>query len=38
MIEPDMATLLTFFFTDADVEPADLDAIFRRVVDRTFNA
>jgi glutamate N-acetyltransferase/amino-acid N-acetyltransferase len=38
MIEPNMATLLTFFFTDAAVAPADLDAVFRRVVDRTFNA
>jgi glutamate N-acetyltransferase/amino-acid N-acetyltransferase len=38
MIEPNMATLLTFFFTDAEVAPADLDAAFRRVVDRTFNA
>ncbi|HMS14658.1 MAG TPA: bifunctional glutamate N-acetyltransferase/amino-acid acetyltransferase ArgJ [Microthrixaceae bacterium] len=38
MIEPDMATLLTFFFTDAAIEPPTLDALFRRVVDRTFNA
>ncbi|RII20946.1 Glutamate N-acetyltransferase 2 [Streptomyces sp. YIM 130001] len=38
MIEPDMATLLTFFFTDADVPAAELDAVFRRVTDRTFNA
>ena len=38
MIEPDMATLLTFFFTDAAVGADDLDEIFRRVVDRTFNA
>jgi glutamate N-acetyltransferase/amino-acid N-acetyltransferase len=38
MIEPDMATLLTFFFTDADVPAAELDALFRRVMDRTFNA
>ncbi|MGV9214289.1 bifunctional glutamate N-acetyltransferase/amino-acid acetyltransferase ArgJ [Micromonospora sp. RB23] len=38
MIEPNMATLLTFFFTDARVDREDLDAIFRRVVDRTFNA
>ena len=38
MIEPDMATLITFFFTDADVAPEPLDAAFRRVVDRTFNA
>jgi len=38
MIEPDMATLITLLFTDAAVSPADLDAVFRRVVDRTFNA
>ncbi|WP_369184997.1 bifunctional glutamate N-acetyltransferase/amino-acid acetyltransferase ArgJ [Streptomyces sp. Y1] len=38
MIEPDMATLLTFFFTDADLPADELDALFRRVMDRTFNA
>ncbi|MBD0688744.1 bifunctional glutamate N-acetyltransferase/amino-acid acetyltransferase ArgJ [Streptomyces sp. CBMA123] len=38
MIEPNMATLLTFFFTDADLPAAELDALFRRVMDRTFNA
>lgn len=38
MIEPDMATLLTFLFTDAEAAPTDLDAMFRRVVDRTLNA
>lgn len=38
MIEPNMATLLTFFFTDAELEQPVLDAAFRRVVDRTFNA
>lgn len=38
MIEPDMATLLTFFFTDADIPAGELDALFRRVMDRTFNA
>lgn len=38
MIEPNMATLLTFFFTDADLPAAELDAVFRRVMDRTFNA
>jgi glutamate N-acetyltransferase/amino-acid N-acetyltransferase len=37
MIEPDMATLLTYFFTDAEIGAADLDGIFRRVIDRTFN-
>jgi glutamate N-acetyltransferase / amino-acid N-acetyltransferase len=38
MIEPNMATLLTFFFTDAELDHPTLDRIFRRVVDRTFNA
>ena len=38
MIEPDMATMLTFFATDADIAAADLHAIFRRVVDVSFNA
>lgn len=38
MIEPNMATLLTFFFTDAQLTADRLDAIFRRVIDRTFNA
>ncbi len=38
MIEPNMATMLTFFATDAAVPAADLDAIFRRVVEVSFNA
>lgn len=38
MLEPDMATMLTYFFTDAAVPAAELDAAFRRVVDRTYNA
>jgi glutamate N-acetyltransferase / amino-acid N-acetyltransferase len=37
MIEPDMATHISLLFTDADVDVIDLDAVFRRVVDRTFN-
>ncbi len=37
MIEPDMATHISLLFTDADVDAADLDTAFRRVVDRTFN-
>lgn len=37
MIEPDMATLITLIFTDADVAPATLEHIFRAVIDRTFN-
>ena len=38
MIEPDMATLLTWIFTDAAISHADLDPIFRRVIERTFNS
>ena len=38
MIEPDMATLITLFITDAELAPAALDKAFRSVIDRTFNA
>lgn len=38
MIEPNMATMLAYFFTDAAVPAPELDTIFRRVVERTFNA
>ncbi|MYF82970.1 MAG: bifunctional glutamate N-acetyltransferase/amino-acid acetyltransferase ArgJ, partial [Acidimicrobiia bacterium] len=38
MIEPDMATMLAVIATDAAADPASLDAMFRRVADRTFNA
>ncbi len=38
MIEPDMATMLTFIFTDAEIASDALDPIVRRVIDRTFNA
>jgi glutamate N-acetyltransferase/amino-acid N-acetyltransferase len=37
MIEPDMATMLAFVFTDALVTAADLDRLWRRAVDETFN-
>lgn len=37
MIEPNMATMIAMFFTDADVERPTLDATFRRVIDRTLN-
>jgi glutamate N-acetyltransferase/amino-acid N-acetyltransferase len=37
MIEPNMATMITMLFTDADVASGDLEPIFRRVIDRTFN-
>jgi glutamate N-acetyltransferase / amino-acid N-acetyltransferase len=38
MVEPNMATMLTFFCTDAELAAPDLDRIFRSVVERTFNA
>ena len=37
MIEPDMATHISLLFTDAVVTSAELDSVFRRVVDATFN-
>ncbi|HEU5268603.1 MAG TPA: bifunctional glutamate N-acetyltransferase/amino-acid acetyltransferase ArgJ [Jatrophihabitans sp.] len=38
MIEPDMATMLAFFFTDAELPAAELDRVFRAVVGVSFNA
>ncbi len=37
MIEPDMATMLAFFFTDAALEPAALRGALRAAVDISFN-
>lgn len=37
MIEPDMATLIALVFTDARIDSARLDAIFRSTIDRTLN-
>jgi glutamate N-acetyltransferase/amino-acid N-acetyltransferase len=37
MIEPDMATMIAVITTDAAIDADDLDVVFRRVVDRTFN-
>jgi glutamate N-acetyltransferase/amino-acid N-acetyltransferase len=37
MIEPDMATMLVYLFTDAAVAPQVLSAAFRSIVDVTFN-
>ncbi len=37
MIEPNMATLITLMFTDADIDGDTLDTVFRRVMDKTFN-
>jgi glutamate N-acetyltransferase/amino-acid N-acetyltransferase len=38
MIEPNMATMLAYILTDAELPPQALDRMLRRVVDRTFNA
>jgi len=38
MIEPDMATLITLVFTDAEISADRLDRMWRRVIDVTFNA
>ena len=38
MIEPDMATMLAFVFTDAEVPPMELAEGFGQVVDRSFNS
>ena len=37
MIEPDMATMLAFVFTDAETDAVTLDRLWRRAVDDTFN-
>jgi glutamate N-acetyltransferase/amino-acid N-acetyltransferase len=38
MIMPNMATMLSFVMTDAALDPAMIDSIFRRAVDCSFNA
>ena len=38
MIAPDMATMLSFIVTDADIEPSALQAMLSRHVGATFNA
>jgi glutamate N-acetyltransferase/amino-acid N-acetyltransferase len=38
MIEPDMATMLAFVLTDAEITAPALDRLWRRAVDDTFNA
>ena len=38
MIEPNMATMLVYFFTNADVDGAGLRAVLVDAVDRTFNS
>jgi glutamate N-acetyltransferase/amino-acid N-acetyltransferase len=37
MIEPNMATMIAIVLTDAAIGPRELDRVFRRVVDRSFN-
>jgi glutamate N-acetyltransferase/amino-acid N-acetyltransferase len=37
MIEPNMATMIAMVFTDAAISSAELDRVFRSVVDRTLN-
>ena len=37
MIEPNMATMLAYIFTDAAIEPAVLDRMLRVAVDASFN-
>ncbi|MFZ9289286.1 MAG: bifunctional glutamate N-acetyltransferase/amino-acid acetyltransferase ArgJ [Ilumatobacteraceae bacterium] len=37
MIEPDMATHISLIFTDAAISRGELDVVFRRTVERTFN-
>jgi glutamate N-acetyltransferase/amino-acid N-acetyltransferase len=37
MVEPNLATMLGFFLTDAVVDPERLGSVFRRVVEQTFN-
>ncbi len=37
MIEPNMATMLAYIFTDAAIAPATLDAMLRAAIGRSFN-
>lgn len=37
MIEPNMATLIAMVFTDAAIDAPSLDAVFRRVINKTLN-
>jgi glutamate N-acetyltransferase / amino-acid N-acetyltransferase len=37
MIEPNMATLITLIFSDAEISSPDLQTMFQRVISRTFN-
>lgn len=37
MLEPNMATMIAILLTDADLAANDLEPIFKRVIDRSFN-
>jgi glutamate N-acetyltransferase / amino-acid N-acetyltransferase len=37
MVEPNMATMLVYIFTDAEVEPPELDRMLRAAIDESFN-
>ena len=37
MIEPNMATMLVYIFTDAKIDSASLDSLLRKAVNKTFN-
>lgn len=38
MIQPDMATMLSYIYTDAAIDSADLEVALREAVDMSFNA
>ena len=38
MVEPDMATLLSYFFTDAEISSNELEEVTRPIIARTFNS
>jgi glutamate N-acetyltransferase/amino-acid N-acetyltransferase len=38
MIEPNMATMLAFAMTDADIDFHTLNAVFKQAIDKSFNA
>lgn len=38
MIHPNMATMLAFVFTNADLDPYELSSIHREITERTFNS
>lgn len=38
MIEPNMATMLAYFFTDAEISSTDLNSVLKRAVNLSFNA